>query len=154
MPASRLHADLLVSTCLALLLAAQLQSSVKWLRFSYHDGIGYSARVWRESRILNRLQHMPAPVLFSNAPDVLYTLLNKPALMVPRKTLTDTNRPNQHYPAQTAELRRRLKEDRGLLVYFYTVDWRWYLPAAEELERSLSLHVLARENDGIIYQAR
>jgi hypothetical protein len=153
-PASRLHADLLVSTCLALLLAAQLQSSVHWLQFSYHDGIGYSGRVWRESRILNRLQDMPATVLFSNAPDVLYTLLNKPALMVPRKTHTDTNLPNRQYLAQTAELRRRLKEDRGLLVYFYTVDWRWYLPAAEELERTLSLQVLARENDGVIYQAR
>ena len=45
----------------------------------------------------------------------------------------------------------RLKEDGVLLVYFYTVDWRWYLPAAEELERSLSLHVLAWENDGVIY---
>jgi SAM-dependent methyltransferase len=70
--------------------------------------------------------------------------------MVPRKTHTDTNLPNRQYLAQTAELRRRLKEDRGLLVYFYMVDWRWYLPAAEELDRSLSLHVLARENDGVI----
>jgi hypothetical protein len=153
-PASRLQADLLVSTCLALLLAAQLQSSVKWLQFSYHDGIGYAGRLWRESQTLNRLKQTPATVLFSNAPDVLYTLLNKPALMVPRKTQTDTNLPNRQYLAQTAELRRRLKEDRGLLVYFYTVDWRWYLPAAEELERSLSLHALARENDGVIYQAR
>jgi hypothetical protein len=153
-PASRLHADLLVSTCLALFLAAQLQSSMNWLQFSYHDGIGYAGRVWRESQTLNRLQHIPAPVLFSNAPVVLYTLLDKPALMVPRKTHTDTNLPNRQYLAQTAELRRRLKEDGGLLVYLHTVDWRWYLPAAEELERSLSLHVLARENDGVIYQAR
>ncbi|HKX50916.1 MAG TPA: hypothetical protein VJQ48_10860 [Candidatus Binatia bacterium] len=38
----------------------------------------------------------------------------------------------------------------------------WYLggrlkrlmPAAEELERTLGLHVLARENDGVIYQVR
>jgi hypothetical protein len=28
------------------------------------------------------------------------------------------------------------------------------LPAAEELERILSLDVLARENEGVIYQAR
>ena len=97
---------------------------------------------------------MPATVLFSNAPDVLYTLLNKPAVMVPRKTHTDTNLPNRQYLAQTAELIRRLKEDSGLLVYFYRVDWRWYLPAAEELERTLGLHVLARENDGVIYQVR
>jgi hypothetical protein len=34
------------------------------------------------------------------------------------------------------------------------VDWRWYLPAAEELERTLDLRVLARENDGVIYQVR
>jgi hypothetical protein len=33
----------------------------------------------------------------------LYTLLNKPALMVPRKTHTDTNLPNRQYLAQTAE---------------------------------------------------
>jgi hypothetical protein len=84
----------------------------------------------------------------------LYTLLNKPAVMVPRKIHTNTNLPNRQYLVQTAELRRRLKEDRGLLVYFYTVDWRWYLPAAEELERTLGLQVLARENDGVIYQAR
>jgi hypothetical protein len=81
-------------------------------------------------------------------------LLNKPAVMVPRKIHTDTNLPNRQYLAQTAELRRWLKEDSGLLVYFYTVDWRWYLPAAEELERILSRDVLARENEGVIYQAR
>jgi hypothetical protein len=153
-PASRLHAGLLVSTCLALLLAAQLQSSANWLRFSYQNGIGYAARAWRESQTLNRLKRMPATVLFSNAPDVLYTLLNKRAVMVPRKTHADTNLPNRQYLTQVAELRRWLKEDRGLLVYFYAVDWRWYLPAAAELERILSLDVLARENDGVIYQAR
>jgi Dolichyl-phosphate-mannose-protein mannosyltransferase len=154
-PASRWYAGLLVSICLALLLAAQLQSSANWLQLNYQNGIGYAARAWRESQTLNRLKRMmPATVVFSNAPDVLYTLLNKPAVMVPRKIHTDTNLPNRQYLAQTAELRRRLTEDRGLLVYFYTVDWRWYLPTAEELERTLGLHVLARENDGVIYQAR
>lgn len=95
-----------------------------------------------------------ANALSSNAPDVLYTLLNKPAVMVPRKIHPNTNLSNRQYLAQTAELRRWLKEESGLLVYFYRVDWRWYLPAAEELERILGLHVLARENDGVIYQAR
>ena len=152
---SLLHARLLVSACLALLLAAQLQSSVNWLRFNHQNGIGYAGRVWRESQTLNRLKRMmPATVLFSNAPDVLYTLLNEPAVMIPRKTHTDTNLPNRQYLAQTAELTRRLKEESGLLVYLHRVDWRWYLPAAEELERTLSLHVVARENDGVIYQAR
>jgi hypothetical protein len=154
-PGSRSHVGLCVSICLALLLGAQLQSSVNWLQVNYQNGIGYAGRVWRESQTLNRLKRMtPATVLFSNAPDVLYTLLNKPAVMVPRKIHTNTNLPNRQYLVQTAELRRRLKEDRGLLVYFYTVDWRWYLPAAEELERTLGLQVLARENDGVIYQAR
>jgi hypothetical protein len=153
--ASRLHAGLLVSTCLALLLAAQLQSSANWLQLNHQNGIGYAGRTWRESQTLNRLKRMmPTTVLFSNAPDVLYTLLNNPAVMVPRKIHTDTNLPNRQYLAQTVELRRRLKEESGLLVCFYTVDWRWYLPAAEELERTLGLHVLARENDGVIYQAR
>jgi hypothetical protein len=154
-PESFSHARVAVSACLALLLAAQLQSSMNWLRFNHQNGIGYASRVWQQSQTLNRLKRMmPATVLFSNAPDVLYTLLNEPAVMIPRKTHTDTNLPNRQYLAQTAELARRLKEDSGLLVYFYRVDWRWYLPAAEELEQTLGLHVLARENDGVIYQAR
>lgn len=74
--------------------------------------------------------------------------------MVPRKTHPDTNLPNQHYAAQIAELRRRLKDGSSLLVYLDGVGWRWYLPAAVELERTLGLHVLARENDGVIYQAQ
>lgn len=152
---SLFHARLLVSAGLALLLAAQLQSSGNWLHFNHQNGIGYAGRLWRESQMLNRLKRMPpSTVLFSNAPDVMYTLLNQPSIMIPRKTHTHTNLPNRQYLAQTAELRRRLKEDSALLVYFYRVDWRWYLPAAEELERTLSLHVLARENDGVIYQAR
>src|SRR5688572_17100102 len=97
---------------------------------------------------------MPTTVLSSNARDVLYTLLNKPAVMVPRKTHPNTNLSNRQSLAQTAELRRWLKEESGLLVYFYRVDWHWYLPAVEELERTLGLHFLARENDDVIYQAR
>jgi hypothetical protein len=154
-PGSRSHVGLCVSVCLALLLGAQLQSTMNWLHSNHQNGIGYADRVWRESQTLNRLKRMmPVTVLFSNAPDVLYTLLNQPAVMVPRRTHTDTNLPNRQYSAQTAELRRRLKEDGGLLVYFHRVDWRWYLPGAEELERTLGLHVIARENDGVIYQAR
>jgi Dolichyl-phosphate-mannose-protein mannosyltransferase len=154
-PESLSRARVAVSVGLALLLAAQLQSSLNWLRLNHQHGIGYAGRVWRESQTLNRLKRMmPATVLFSNAPDVLYTLLNEHAVLIPRKTHTDTNLPNRHYLEQTAELKRRLKEDRGLLVYLHRVDWRWYLPAVEELERTLGLHVLARENDGVIYQAR
>jgi hypothetical protein len=40
------------------------------------------------------------------------------------------------------------------LIYFYNVGWRWYLPTAEELEGTLGLQALARETDGVIYQAR
>jgi hypothetical protein len=145
---------LLISAYLSLLLAAQLQASVHWLQFNYQTGIGYAGREWRESQILNRLRWVnSSKALFSNAPDVLYTLLSKPAVMVPRKTHTDTNLPNQDYASQISELGRRLKEDSGLLVYFHSVGWRWYLPAAEELERTLGLQALACENDGVIYQA-
>jgi Dolichyl-phosphate-mannose-protein mannosyltransferase len=146
---------LLIPIYVSLSLAAQLQVSVNWLQFNYQTGIGYAGREWRESQTLNRLkqEHSSKP-LFSNAPDVLYTLLNKPAVMVPRKTHTDSNLPNQDYASQISELARKLRQDDGLLIYFYSVSWRWYLPTAEELERALGLQALARENDGVIYQAQ
>lgn len=145
----------LVWTCLALLLAAQLQTSVNWLQLNYQNGTGYAAQERRESQTLDRVKRItPTPVLYSNAPEILYTLLNKSAMMIPRKTHTDTNLPNQHYPSQISELGRRLKEDSRLLIYFHRVDWRWYLPTAEELEQALGLRALAREDDGVVYQAQ
>jgi Dolichyl-phosphate-mannose-protein mannosyltransferase len=146
---------LLIPIYVSLSLAAQLQVSLNWLQFNYQTGIGYAGREWRESQTLNRLkqEHSSKP-LFSNAPDVLYTLLSKPAVMVPRKTHTATNLPNQEYASQISELARKLRQDDGLLIYFYGVGWRWYLPAAEELERTLGLQALVRENDGVIYRAQ
>ena len=155
MTASGLKARLLVSTCLALLLGAQLQVSANWLQFNYQNGIGYADRSWRESQTLNRLKTGDAcNDAFLGCVGRFVYVTSKAAVMVPRKTHPDTNLPNQHYVGQTAELRRRLKDESGLLVYLDRVAWRWYLPAAEGLERTLGLHVLARENDGVIYQAR
>lgn len=146
---------LLISTYLSLLLTAQLRVSINWLQSNYQTGIGYAGRQWRESQILNRLRWMnSSTALFSNAPDVLYTLLSRPAVMVPRKTHTDTNLPNPDYASQISELARKLRQDDGLLIYFYGVGWRWYLPTAEELERTLGLQALVRENDGVIYRAQ
>jgi hypothetical protein len=145
----------LIPIYLSLLLVAQLQVSLNWLQFNYQTGIGYAGREWRESQILNRLKkENSSKLLFSNAPDVLYTLLDKPAVMVPRKTHTDTNLPNQDYASQISELAWKLRRHDGLLIYFYNVGWRWYLPTAEELERTLDLQALAHENDGVIYQAQ
>jgi hypothetical protein len=146
---------LLITICLSLLLAAQFPVSLNWLQFSFQSGIGYAGRQWKESQTLNKLKHSASStVIFSNAPDVLYALLNRPAIMIARKTHTDTNLPNQQYPSQMLELGRRLKDDGALLVYFHGIHWRWYLPTAKELEQSLNLQAFARESDGVIYQSR
>jgi hypothetical protein len=50
-------------------------------------------------------------------------------------------------------LRNGLQERRGVLVYFNTVRWRWYLPAEAELAQELGLYLVARVEDGAIYEA-
>ena len=44
-----------------------------------------------------------------------------------------------------------LREHHGVLVYFYTLPERWFLPSENNLKGRLHLRRLAAEADGAIY---
>jgi hypothetical protein len=136
-----------------ILLTLQLASTWPWMALTHENGIGYASREWRESDLIRRVGSEPlGKRIFSNAPDVLYTLLGRPADMVPRKINPDTRKPNEAYPVQIKAMKEQLKASQGLLVYFDRVQWRWYLPSPSELESAMALRLLVREKDGSIYQ--
>lgn len=134
------------------LVALQLPLSWSWLAMSRADGIGYASRTWRESPLIIRVRSLPPTPIFSNAPDVLYALLGKPAAMIPRKIYPDTRRANGDYQLELEQMRATLQKSHGFMVYFHVVQWRWYLPTAEELEKRLSLILVVGEKDGSIYR--
>jgi hypothetical protein len=123
--------------------------------FSYNYGIGYSSRSWKQSSLLDRVRSLDARIsLVSNAPDVVYLLTGRAASMIPSKINPTTRKENEAYPSELDAVRNQLRQQNGVLVFFKTITWRWYLPSEEELKGALGLQVVAEERDGSIYQAK
>ena len=135
-----------------LVLSLQLPATVYWLRRLRYEGVGYSSRVWVQSALVKQIKSLDASVyLFSNAPDVVYTLAGRPAVMIPRKIYPDNNQPNPNYNSEIEAMKNSLKAKNRLLVYFYGIRWRWYLPSADEID-AMGFTALVRTGDGSIYQ--
>jgi hypothetical protein len=135
---------------------AQTINGVVWLRDSYDNGIGFAMDAWRNSELLTLVKNGQAPnLIFSNAPDFVYTLTGQRAAMIPRKVnpskSLQSSLPNQHYAADIARMREELKKHKGILIYFDGDDRLWYLPSKSELETSLPLRVLKTASDGTVY---
>jgi hypothetical protein len=138
-----------------LIIGLQLPATLTWLQQHYRQGIGYSSREWKESETIKQLAtKMPSVLIYSNAPDVVYTLLGRPAAMIPRRSNTASNMPNASYHAEIEQMRTTVRAANGVIVFFDRINWRKYLPSAAELESSLGLRLVTKTNDGAIYQAR
>jgi Dolichyl-phosphate-mannose-protein mannosyltransferase len=135
----------------------QMINGAVWLRHSYLEGIGLAVERWRKSELLNLVKNNHTPdLIFSNAPDFIYTLTGKRAALIPRKVIPDkslkNNVPNQQYVAEIASMKEQLENKRGVLIYFDDGDDRlWYLPSKSELEARLPLQVLKTASDGTVY---
>jgi hypothetical protein len=139
--------------CLLIVIAlTQLINGVVWLRYSYFNGIGFSIERWRNSEILNFVKDGQVPkLIFSNAPDFIYTFTGKRASLIPRKVNANTMLPNQHYSAEIAGMQEELRKNQGIVIYFDADARLWYLPSKEELQTKVSLRVLKTASDGTVY---
>jgi 4-amino-4-deoxy-L-arabinose transferase-like glycosyltransferase len=135
----------------------QMINGMIWLRHSYSNGIGLAVERWRNSELLNLVKNSKTPdLIFSNAPDFIYTLTGKRAALIPRKVIPHkslkNNPANQQYAAEIANMKEQLENKRGVLIYFDDGDDRlWYLPSKSELEARLPLQVLKTASDGTVY---
>lgn len=138
---------------LALLSVSQGLKSASWLRLSYSRGLGYASREWGQSKLLEYLRALKRQVpIFTNGPDVLYLLADRPGQMIPRRVDPGTASLNKSYADEMASVSRVLREKGGLLVYFHGVSWRWYLPSAKEAQEELGLRPLVETAEGVVYQ--
>lgn len=132
---------------------SQLPRTVAWLKLSYDVGLGYASRHWKGSRLIQWVNQMDARApVFTNGPDVLYLLTRRPAYMVPSKVRPGTGLSNEHYWSEMEDMKRRIREESGALVYFKKITWRRYLPTEEELQEKLPLRLIVRDEEGYVYQ--
>lgn len=123
----------------------------------YAKGFGYTARIWRESPTIAAVRRLPAnAVIFSNGPEVIALLDERPALTSPQERQLRTDRPEPGNPVsrQIAAIRARaaVGDVPVYLVFFDNVDWRFYLAPEDMLVRDLSPQVVARLTDGRVYR--
>lgn len=155
-PAAKSWRWFALDCCLIVISMAQMINGVVWLRQSYDNGIGFAIDRWRNSELLNLVKNGQAPTLiYSNAPDFIYTLTGRRAAMIPRKVIPTksllNSPPNQNYDAEMASMREELKKRQGIVIYFDAEDRLWFLPSQSELEQELPLRVLKTATEGTLY---
>ena len=136
----------------ALLFVLQLVNGIVWLRLSYFQGIGFGGKQWRESELLRfaRTSTVEAP-LVSNAPDFIYALTGRRAVMIPYKIDPISRQSNRLYEQAMMATGEQLKQPHAAFIYFDD-DGRWYLPSIKEVEATLPLKKMKAVPDGAIYQ--
>lgn len=59
---------------------------------------------------------------------------------------------NGNYLSELINMRDELERKDGVLVYFYTITWRWYLPSDDELKKRLQIRLFSKGADGSLYK--
>jgi hypothetical protein len=137
-----------------LFVGVQIIKSTPLVASLHYEGIGFSSKYWRYSKIIEIVKSVPPDtIIYTNGPDAIDILTGKSSLMIPSKVDPGTRLSNENFAAQFADMARQLETDKSILVYFYGITWRWYLPTKEEIAKGVRLRVLYQGRDGIIYGA-
>ena len=145
----RLPAPALALT--GLLVAAQVADAAAWTAGGLTDDSvsrrGYTATALRQSPLM---AHAGQP-LYTNAPDAVYFVTGRTSTAIPVTHDYLTGRPNERYAEEVAAMRAA----GGHLAYFDAITFRRsFQPSRSELEASLPLEVVARDDVGTLYRLR
>jgi hypothetical protein len=144
-----------VNSAFIVVIAMSMINSALWLQQSYVDGIGFATESWRNSELLKFVKAADEPrLIYSNAPDFIFTLTGKNAMMIPHKIHPWTKQPNKQWAGEIAAMREQLNQRNAMLVYFNGEGRLWYLPSEKELESYLPLQVVKTAMDGRIYSLK
>ncbi len=118
----------------------------------HENGQGYTSQYWQHSQTVSYLANArDVRKIYSNVPEVIQFLTGKEAVRLPVKISPATHLLNPTYEEELRQIFEQCKEGKVLVVYFYGITWRGYLPSIEELEARENLPVLKRFEDGVVY---
>jgi hypothetical protein len=119
----------------------------------HQNGNGFSAEQWRQSQIIPLVISLPAETpIYSNTPEGIYFLTERPALGIPKKMKATTQEVNDNYTNELEVMKERLKTEQGVMVYFTNLG-RSSTTEAVELQMQLDLSLLFQTDNGSIFQA-
>jgi hypothetical protein len=150
------HGSLLRAAVAALaipMLAIYALQGALLVTISHQNGNGFSAEHWRQSQIIPLVISLPTGTpIYSNAPEGIYFLTERPALGIPKKMKATTQEVNDNYTNELEVMKERLKTEQGVVVYFTNLG-RSSITEADELQMQLDLSLLFQTDDGSIFQA-
>jgi hypothetical protein len=128
-----------------------LTSEVSWVNRAYARGLGYASKSWHETELIALIDSLPQGTpIYSNAPDAITVLTERPAYMLPAKGTSEIDPNNPLYTSEFATMSRTLERKAGVIAYFNQITWRNLL-SGSELETLLPLRVVLRSDEGSIY---
>jgi 4-amino-4-deoxy-L-arabinose transferase-like glycosyltransferase len=119
---------------------------------NHDDGQGFVSGRWRQSAVIAQLKALPAgTIIFSNEPEAIYILTDRPAVLIPGKANPVTLQSNQAFSSDLMKMKQQLEDGHGVLAYFKPFTYRWYMPSASELEQQLPLVLIVQDTNGSLY---
>jgi hypothetical protein len=135
--------------------ALQTIPAIEWLKYSYTSGVGLAEKGWRESELMGILDSLSATTpVYTNAPDLIYIFFNRLTHMIPRKVDPYSRLPNDRYDMEVAEMKKILRENSGIVVYFNAPGREWFLPSLKDLEIRTGLRLIGRASDVAMYSSK
>lgn len=141
-----------LTTLVGVLLTAQTARLATHAALLAERGLWYRGPRWRHSELIAWAKRLPGQVpLYSNYADPLYLHVRHHDLhFLPSRRNPRGDNPD--FPAQMEHLRRALREEGGLVLWFDAVP-RPYFPALEELRRALPAETVVDLSDGRVLAA-
>lgn len=116
------------------------------------NGLGYSTRQWRDSETVAFVKSLPKDIkIYSNGADVLSFLTTAQSLSLPLEASPTSLESNSRYDKEIEAVCKDITDTKAILVYFNTIDWRWYLPSQDELMSSCPLNIMWHFKDGTVF---
>jgi hypothetical protein len=126
---------------------------------AYNEGRGFRSRLWQTSQTVGFVKNLPSEsLLYSNEPPVIYFTTGRSAYRLPNKFSKKHVRkekariPSEKYISQLSRIKRRLKSDDAYVIFF-NERHMWYKAPEEELKAYLSLSLVERFSDGVVYRS-
>jgi len=95
-----------------------------------------------------------ATVIYTNGPDSITIFTGRASTMLPNHTNPGTRRKNEKFDAEFKQMQEVLCNEHGVIVYFQSVNWRWYLPTLHDLTEKLPLGLVYQGKDGVVVTVR
>jgi len=144
-------ASILLLLLLLFLSFKQYSGRQNFLSNAIENGLGFANRQWVRSDMLHWLNNSPSTtVIYTNGPDPITIYTGRKSIMLPRHTDPISRQKNEKFDAELDMMGDVLAQKKGVIIYFYSITWRWYLPTLNDLRKKFSLHLVYQGKDGAI----